>query len=129
VVIKLVAAINSRRAVMAKGKKYASITWGDLQQFIAELRVAHDLDVRFEVDYTACQGKFFRATVKLYEGREALEGLACIKSACGPFAADGDGQASSVMYLVNNAYIQYQGDPWNWTKRDRVKEGAGITEV
>jgi hypothetical protein len=127
IAVSCITATNARTTAMASGKKYASISWPDLHLYISQLRATHDLDVRFEVDNTTCQGTTFRGIVKLYEGRDALQGLVPIKTASGPIKVAGDGQASQVMYLINLAYISYQGDPWNWTRRDRAREASGPT--
>ncbi len=113
---------------MASKAKYAALTWDDLRLYMRDLRTMHDLDVQFTLDYTACEGTFLRVTVKLYEGRGAWEGQPCLKGARGEMRAPGEGQVANIMYVINQAFVSYQADPWNWTLRDRMRE-ARIQDV
>lgn len=107
-----------------EGKKYASITWGDLHEFCTVLRAQSDLIVSVTLENVGAQRGLFRCSVDLIEGRLWQTRPGPIKTASGPLNIKEGEQAGLIMYLVNHAYAQYTGDPWNWTLKDRMREAT-----
>jgi len=82
----------------------------------------NDLRAVISLDAPVEKGAYFRATVKLYEGRTYFTEAPPIKVARGEVSLRPDTQPGNIAHILHTAWVDYMGDPWNWTEHDRKAE-------
>lgn len=113
---------------MARERKYSSgVTVGDLNAWMHQVAAEHDLQVEITLRPSYSTPSLVVAVVSVYEIRTLSERIA-LKTRQATIKAAGEGQWSELLRLCWSVLGEYQGDPWNWTLRDRRKASRAAQE-
>ena len=108
---------------MTANRKYAAgISFMDYVQWCQEVAVEHDLLVQLTIAPLPAVQNTARATITLTEIRTLQTSGTPIKTRQTQVKLRGEGQWAEVLNLGWNVLLEYVADPWNWTRRDRIRE-------